>query len=106
MRLESKDGQPEIKWRNEDYSSIKGQSRRSMSQVMLLVYEKRKRQYSENGPNAEIDGKVAEVEVPGLRSVYIWTSARAREDVVADDVQGYTSELLVKEAVDTNFEGL
>lgn len=44
--------------------------------------------------------------MPRLCSVYLWTSAWAREDVVPDDIQGYTSEFLVEEAVNTKFKGL
>ena len=54
----------------------------------------------------EIDQKVTDVKVPGLRAVDAWTFARAGEDIVQDNVERDAGEFSDERTVDDDLNAL
>lgn len=68
--------------------------------------QSRNREQSEAWDKVEIENKISEVKVPGLRSVKLRTTFRATENVVANDVPWDNGDFSVGQTVNSEDRNL
>lgn len=96
MGLKSENAEPQVEWADEDDSPEEALLGDDFLADCVLKHNERKRTQCEKEPGIEIQGKVANIEVPWLNTIDVRAFATSAEDIVKNDVEWYGDSFLVE----------
>ena len=105
VRLQRENGKPHVERSQEDHGAEAGLESLGRLGQELLQHQDGKGEECQDKPDVEVQGKVLEVEIPGLSAIKLG-AAGLGEDVVLDNVPRGNLDLPVEEGVDQHISEL